>query len=71
MSWVFGIIGSEQSTPCSRDYESSHGRALLKLSLPKFYLALGGIDETCFFEVQNESGDVGWAVVGLGSFTLG
>jgi hypothetical protein len=66
MSWVFGIIGSKQSTPCSRDYERSHGRTLLKLSLPKFYLALGGIDETCFFEVQNEFGEVGWAIVGLG-----
>jgi hypothetical protein len=66
MSWIFGIIKSEQSTHIQNDYEHIHSQPLFTLSLPTFYIALGGIKETCLFEAQNEFPNDGWAVVGLG-----
>ena len=66
MSWFFGIIRSDTNTPIESNYEKLHSKTLLKIALPNLYLAFGGIDETCIYEVQNESQNKGWAVVGLG-----
>jgi hypothetical protein len=66
MSWIFGVIKPEQSGHFPSEYGHVHSQTLLKLSLPTLYIALGGIKETCLFEVQKESPDIGWAVVGLG-----
>ncbi|MBN1397035.1 MAG: hypothetical protein JXA06_03285 [Bacteroidetes bacterium] len=66
MSWMFGIIRSESGINISDSYDKLHSCSLLTISTPKFYLALGGINETCFYEVQDEYKDTGWAIVGLG-----
>jgi hypothetical protein len=66
MSWMFGIIRSESGKQISDSYDKLHSRSLLKISTPKFYLALGGINETCFYEIENEYKETGWAIVGLG-----
>jgi hypothetical protein len=66
MSWLFGIIKSGQNHSIENEYEKYHPEAMYTLSSENLYVALGGIEETCFYEAQNESRDIGWAVLGLG-----
>jgi hypothetical protein len=66
MSWLFGVIKSGRNTFVTDEYEKLYPKTLFKLLLPNIYIALGGINETCYYEVQSELKDVGWAVLGLG-----
>ena len=66
MSWLFGIIKSGQNHVVENEHEKFYPEPMFKLSSENLSIALGGIEETCFYEVQNESRDVGWAVLGLG-----
>jgi len=65
MSWFFGIIKSGVNTEISQEYIKIHYKPLYTFSSQNFYIALGGINETCLFEV-NEETQTGWAVLGLG-----
>ncbi|RPI07005.1 MAG: hypothetical protein EHM64_00990 [Ignavibacteriae bacterium] len=66
MSWLFGVIKSGQKNFNTNEYEKLYPGTLYKLTTQNLHIALGGIEETCFYEVLTEAQDVGWAVLGLG-----
>jgi hypothetical protein len=66
MSWLFGVIKSGQNNFNTDEYENLYPKTLFTLSTQNLSIALGGIVETCIYEVQNESKEAGWAVLGLG-----
>jgi hypothetical protein len=64
MSWFFGRIGNNLNQTTDRSPWT--GKASHVIATNSFFLALGGIKETCYYEVNRTHPDSGWAVVGLG-----
>jgi hypothetical protein len=63
MSWIFAI--SKKNENVHKIDASYHSEPLFVISTPKFYLAVGGNPDTCFWE-NNIELQCGWAVVGTG-----
>jgi len=63
MSWLFAVSKTDDSmhkmTSCY------HETPLCTISMPRFYLAVGGNPDTSFWESNTET-STGWAVVGIG-----
>lgn len=66
MGWLFGIIKSNGDAYPKNELTKVHDEAIDVVSLPQLYLALGGIQETCFYEFSDRKDSFSWAVVGLG-----
>ncbi len=67
MGWIFGAAGANISPENEAEFRALHGPAITRLSSGSFYIALGGIDETCLFGTdEGESGAEGFAVSGYG-----
>ena len=65
MSWIYGILRSGQGTHSIPKAEQIHSEPLHVMNTRRFYLAVGGIPETCFYGEEHNK-QTGWAVVGLG-----
>ncbi len=65
MSWIFGIIGEINNIKL-QTIERLHGNPIFTHKTPNLYIAAGGIRETCFHGVENNSINNGWVVSGVG-----
>jgi hypothetical protein len=63
MSWLFAVSSSEEGA--GRAPSWCHGVPLWTVSIPGFYLAVGGNPDTSFWGHQTEKSS-GWAMVGVG-----
>ena len=70
MSWIFEFIGNHDISPDSNTkFCALHPPPLHTIEQDTFYLAVGGLAQTCHhgvFDAGGESDFRGWAVVGLG-----
>jgi len=66
MSWIFGVCASDNAAAKSAPLARFHDTPLHVCSRPGFYLAVGGIDETCHFRTTENTRTGGWVVVGMG-----
>ena len=68
MSWIIGFLGAKIGSIPSLALRSITPAPIYRLENPQLYIALGGIQETCFFGSgeEGETNSTGWAVVGLG-----
>jgi asparagine synthetase B (glutamine-hydrolysing) len=71
MSWIFGVWQHEQPLREPNTLRTFHDTALHTCSQPHFYLATGGIPETCHFTLTEGQRGTGWTVVGCGMSLTG
>ena len=69
MSWLLGFVGNRISFDQRSRLAAIHSEPLFQVQTPTFYVAAGGITDTCLFGSSSESGQdnaSGWIVVGCG-----
>jgi hypothetical protein len=64
MSWLYAVVGRSRELTNDPAFSRIHLEPLQRFQGPNFYIAVGGIAETCVYHKINENS--GWAVVGLG-----
>jgi hypothetical protein len=65
MSWVFGAVCSAIAGERHERFAAIHARPLQVLRSDMFYVACGGLTETCHYSDANTAAD-GWCVLGTG-----
>jgi hypothetical protein len=65
MSWVFGAVCSAIAGERHERFATIHARPLQVLRSDMFYVACGGLNETCHYSDANTAAD-GWCVLGTG-----
>jgi hypothetical protein len=69
MSWILGVIGENISEDLLHSVATIHPLSIHNFKTDQFYLASGGIPETCLsglFNTEMKSLESGWLIVGLG-----
>jgi len=66
MSWIFGVIAGDPSSPLLSRCSSIHSPPLHTFRAKNLYIAAGGITATCQWGQFPDSRNHGWIVVGCG-----
>jgi hypothetical protein len=71
MSWIFGVWKQEKPLQDLHLLRSLHDPPLHSCVQAHLYLAIGGIPETCSFNLTGDHDDAGWTVAGCGMIRAG
>jgi len=66
MSWIFGVCTRNNNQPDTIGLSQCHKPPLHVFSKLGFYVAAGGIEETCHVDLHMDDTTSGWMVVGTG-----